>query len=198
MPTAGAGLHAIIWVALLARATSKGNSIAIFVSGNQGIASSNCKSKDSSPSLESGSGIEKWSPWPARTSSVHGQRVVSKKEPADGSAGSCDTRSSRSDPFRIRNGELARVRHLHLRQRLRIHYIVLANDFVDREDVGRQRVDLIVGQRLRRRVRHRASNDVEQGRRELVVGDGLGRIDLVELLDADHGPIAGRRLFALL
>ena len=53
-----------------------------------------------------------------------------KIEPADRSAGSCDTRC-RSDPLRIRNGELARVRHLHLRQRLGIHHVVLANDLVE-------------------------------------------------------------------
>src|ERR1043166_9394133 len=39
--------------------------------------------------------------------------------------------SSGSDPIRIRDDELARVRHLHLRQGVLVHHVVFADQLVD-------------------------------------------------------------------
>src|SRR6266481_3087643 len=45
--------------------------------------------------------------------------------------------------------EIVPVRHLHLRQGLGVHHVVLADDFVEREYIGAERVEFIVGQRFR-------------------------------------------------
>ena len=52
---------------------------------------------------------------------------------------------SLSNPIRKPHDEAVAVRHLHLWQRLRVHGVVLADQLVEREDVGGQRVDLVDG-----------------------------------------------------
>ena len=54
------------------------------------------------------------------------------------------------------------VWHLHFRQRLRVQNIILPNDPIQIEDVGRDRVELIVGQGLRLLERHCATDVVEE------------------------------------
>src|SRR5689334_5961322 len=53
----------------------------------------------------------------------------------------------RSDPIRIRHGEIVPVRHLHLWQGLGVHHVGLADQLVDAEQVGGERVDLVVVER---------------------------------------------------
>ena len=64
------------------------------------------------------------------------------------------------DLVRVPNDEIVPVRHLHLRQGLGVHHLVLADDLVEREDVGGERVKLVVGQRFRDREGHRPAHDV--------------------------------------
>src|SRR5258708_16173535 len=45
--------------------------------------------------------------------------------------------------------EIVPVRHLHLRQGLAVHYVVLADHFVTRENIVTRRVEIIARQRLR-------------------------------------------------
>src|SRR6266568_9102445 len=78
-------------------------------------------------------------------------------------SGSCDLRLDcllamgflQSNPVREADDEIVPVGHLHLRQRLRVHHIVLADELVEREDVGGQRIDFVIGVRPRLRPRHR-------------------------------------------
>src|SRR6266705_5596703 len=51
--------------------------------------------------------------------------------------------------------EAVAVGHLHLRQRLRVHDRVLADDAVEEEHIGAHRVDLVVAERERIGDRHR-------------------------------------------
>src|SRR6266571_2304253 len=65
---------------------------------------------------------------------------------------------------------------LHLRQRLRVHDRVLADDAVQEEHVGAHRVDLVVAERKRIGDRHRPPHVVEQrGRVRPVAADGALR-----------------------
>src|ERR1019366_6306757 len=52
----------------------------------------------------------------------------------------------RRRPARER-GEAVAVRHLHLRQRLRIEYVILPDHAVEIKHIGRHRIDLLVAQR---------------------------------------------------
>src|SRR2546423_1818733 len=65
--------------------------------------------------------------------------------------------------------EAVAVGHAHLRQRVLVHRFVLADDLVERENVGGQRIGLVGSQRFWRRPRHRATREVEDGR-------GMGHI----------------------
>src|SRR5712691_8221345 len=58
-------------------------------------------------------------------------------------------------PVRIGVDETVAVRHLLLRQVLRVHHIVFADDAVEVEDVGGDGIDLLVLQGERRGERHR-------------------------------------------
>src|SRR5882724_13099094 len=79
------------------------------------------------------------------------------------------------------------VRHLYFRQRLRVHLIVLADEFVKRQNVRGQSVDLVVGESLWLLPRHRAACKVEEGRGiRPKVGDGLRRLHPGERAAADH------------
>src|SRR3984893_4611774 len=60
--------------------------------------------------------------------------------------------------------EVVAIGHVHLRQGLRIHRIVRADQFVLRENVGRERVDFIIGERTRRLKRNGAANEIEDRR----------------------------------
>src|SRR6516164_3875110 len=66
--------------------------------------------------------------------------------------------------IRVLADEPVTVGHLHLGQRLRVHHVILADDLVEREDVGSQCVDFIVGECLRLLPRHRPARIVEDGR----------------------------------
>src|SRR5262249_58822931 len=65
--------------------------------------------------------------------------------------------------IRKANDKAVAVRHFHLRQRFRVHLIVLADEFVERENVSSQRVDFVVGERSRLLPRHRSPDIVEEG-----------------------------------
>ena len=85
------------------------------------------------------------------------------------------------NPIRKFYDEVVVVRHLHLRQGLRIHRLILRDQVVGREQVSADRIDLVVAQRMRRRPRHGATDIVEQRRRigpeigdRLVRGDAVG------------------------
>src|SRR5262245_2156984 len=65
---------------------------------------------------------------------------------------------------RVLADEPVTVGHLHLGQRLRVDHVILADDLVEREDVGSQCVDFIVGECLRLLPRHRPARVVEVGR----------------------------------
>src|SRR5262245_45055972 len=60
--------------------------------------------------------------------------------------------------------EAVAIRHLHFRQSLRIHDVVVANDGVEIQDVGRDRIDLGWFQETRFVERHRAIDVVPQRR----------------------------------
>src|SRR6516164_4322283 len=78
--------------------------------------------------------------------------------------------------FRIADDEAIAVRHLHLGQRLGVDYVFLADDLVKRENVGGDRVDLVVAERLRLLPRHGAPDEVEhRGGVGPVVADQLLR-----------------------
>ena len=62
------------------------------------------------------------------------------------------------------------VWHLDLRQRIFVHSIVLADDLIERENVGGQRIDFVIGQRLWLRPRHGAPRKVEDRRRVRHIG----------------------------
>src|SRR5262249_6623618 len=88
-------------------------------------------------------------------------------------------RHCRSDLVRELDDEVVAVRHLLLRQRLRVHGVAFADDLVAGEDEGGERVALVVLQRARARPGHRAPDVVEQRR-----GIGPEVLDRLESLDA--------------
>jgi hypothetical protein len=51
---------------------------------------------------------------------------------------------TRSDLVRVVDDEAVAVRHLYLRQRLRIHFIVVADEFVERKNIRGQRINFFV------------------------------------------------------
>src|ERR1700747_2647203 len=61
--------------------------------------------------------------------------------------------------------EAVPVWHLHLGQSLGVHRVVVADELVQREDIGGQRVDLVVRQSPGLLPRHRAPGGVEPCRR---------------------------------
>ena len=81
--------------------------------------------------------------------------------------------------LRVLADESVPVGHAHLRQRLRVHRIVLADDLVEREHIGGQSVDLVVGERLRLRPWHCSPREIEDrcgvGP---IVADELGRVSI--------------------
>ena len=94
-----------------------------------------------------------------------------------------------SNPIRKADDEIVVVRHFHLGQGLRVHHLILRDQIVGGEQVGAERVDLVVGERVRRRPRHGAADIVEQRRRPgPEIGDGLERRDAIagERRIADH------------
>jgi hypothetical protein len=87
--------------------------------------------------------------------------------------------------------EVVGVRHLHLRQGLGVDHIVRADDLVLLQDERRQRVDLVVGQRLRGRPGHRPAREVEDRRRGTPeTGNGLRRLDPVDRRAADQRAVS--------
>src|SRR5262249_33313437 len=66
--------------------------------------------------------------------------------------------------FWILADEPVAVRHPHLGQSLRVHHIILADDVIESENVGGERVHLVIGKRLRLRPRHRTACVIEYGR----------------------------------
>src|SRR5262245_25254635 len=79
------------------------------------------------------------------------------------------------------------VRHFYFRQRLRVHLIVLADEFVERQNVRGQSVDLVVGESLWLLPRHRPARKVEDGRGiGPEVGNGLSRLHVLDRAAADH------------
>jgi len=59
--------------------------------------------------------------------------------------------------------ESVAVRHLPFRQRLGVHHVVVADDFVEREYVGGHGVDFIVGECFRLLLRHGPPHEIENG-----------------------------------
>src|SRR6266849_4939172 len=87
-------------------------------------------------------------------------------DPADCSTGPCGMSSTRCLPgasmlLRVLADETIAVRHPHLRQRLLVHRVVLADELVERKDVCGQRVGFVIGERLRLRPWHRPAREVE-------------------------------------
>src|SRR5262252_4001334 len=70
-------------------------------------------------------------------------------------------RSGTLDPLREADDEAVAVRHLYLRQRLRVHRLVLGDELVERENIRDERVHLVVRERARRLERHRPPYEVE-------------------------------------
>src|SRR6059036_2698824 len=66
---------------------------------------------------------------------------------------------------RIHDDEVVAVRHRDFGQGLRVHLVALADDAVEMEQVRRDGVHLIVGERLRLEIWHRATRVVEDRRR---------------------------------
>src|SRR6266705_4758629 len=91
--------------------------------------------------------------------------------------------------------EAVAVGHPHLRQRLRVHDRVLADDAVQEEHIGAHRVDLVVAERERIGDRHRPPHVVEQRSRvRPVAADGAQRRPAFERTDAARervGRLAG-------
>src|SRR5262245_41201305 len=83
---------------------------------------------------------------------------------------------------RVGQDEVIAVRHSHLRQGLRVHHVLGANDLVEMQEVGCHGVYLVVGQRLRLRVRHRSAEIVEHRSR-------IGPV----APNGAHGALAGER-----
>src|SRR6266853_3843300 len=100
------------------------------------------------------------------------------------------------DPFRKTRNESVAVGHLHSRQCLGVDRQPRVDQLVLRQDVGRQSIDVVIGEGARLGPRHRPSNVVEQRRRiGPVVGDGRCRfIDAVDLLILDQCGSGGRAL----
>src|SRR5215471_19526607 len=63
--------------------------------------------------------------------------------------------------FQIETFEIVLVGHLYPRQALRIDGVALANDTVEMEQIGRDRIDLVVAQRLGRNQRHGSAHVIE-------------------------------------
>src|SRR2546423_11771583 len=82
------------------------------------------------------------------------------------------------DAIRKPDDEVVAVRHDYLWQRLRVYRVALADKLVQREDVGRDRVDLVVGEGVWFRIGHRAAHEVEDRRRvEPVILDRLAAVE---------------------
>src|SRR6516165_4228359 len=104
---------------------------------------------------------------------------------------SCGLLMPASVLLRVLADEAIAVGHLHLRQGLRVHDVGFTDDLVEREDIGGQRIDLAVGERLRRLPRHRATGEVEDGSGiGPVVADQLLRLAIlgIERTAADQRP----------
>src|SRR5262249_12900344 len=100
---------------------------------------------------------------------------------------------------RVLADEPVTVGHLHLGQRLRVDHVILADDLVEREDVGSQCVDFIVGECLRLLPRHRPARVVEDGRGiGPIVADQLYRISVSAVERAAADQRAARPSAALL
>src|SRR6202030_2927763 len=76
---------------------------------------------------------------------------------------SCGGGAFGSNSFRKSDDEIVPVGHLHFGQSLRVHHIIVADELVEREKIGGQRIDFVVFQRMRRVVRHGAAHEVEDG-----------------------------------
>ena len=76
----------------------------------------------------------------------------------------------------VRGGEAVAIGHPQCRQRSGVERDVGADDVVEIQHVRGERIDLVAGQRLRRRQRHRAADVVEQRGRvvELAAGGAHG------------------------
>ena len=61
--------------------------------------------------------------------------------------------SSRSNSVWEFDDEVVAIRHLHLRQRLRVHHLILWDEIVRREQIGAQLVDHVISERVRRMMR---------------------------------------------
>ncbi len=96
--------------------------------------------------------------------------------------------------IRIGHDEVVAVRHLHLRQRFRIHRIAVADQLVERKKIGGERIDLVVAERSRHVVRHGPAHVVKDGGRVgVVIGNRLHSIDAVsERLPTDERRVIGR------
>src|SRR5260370_3772330 len=107
----------------------------------------------STPSLM---GFATRTPSYARSGGANTLRANSSCDPA-----ALPTAGARSMLVRIPADEAVPVRHLHFRQGLGVHRLVVADDLVAGENIGGQRIDLVAGQRLRLRPWHRAPGEVE-------------------------------------
>src|SRR5256885_1813081 len=88
------------------------------------------------------------------------------------------TNKSPSEIFTRRRSNSVAVGHLYLRQRPRVHHVVLADDLVEPEEISGRRIDLVASQRPRLTERHRPPDEVENDRRiAKEIADGLGRFD---------------------
>jgi glucose/arabinose dehydrogenase len=104
------------------------------------------------------------------------------------------------DPVRKTQNEVIAIGHFHFWQGLRVHRVVRADQFIARENVGRQRVSLIVSQRMRHLRRHGPADEIKNGGRiRPEVPDGfLRRIDADEFTVADQRIlIAALAIFAV-
>src|SRR5260370_15131540 len=107
----------------------------------------------STPSLM---GFATRTPSYARSGGANTLRANSSCDPA-----ALQTAGALSMFIRIPADEAVPVRHLHFRQGLGVHRLVIADDLVAGENIGGQRIDLVAGQRLRLRPWHRAPCEVE-------------------------------------
>lgn len=94
---------------------------------------------------------------------------------ATSSRGASPCRAERGPSFRPRRvgqDEIVAVRHLHPRQGRRVHLVLGPDDPVQVEQVRRDRVHLVVGQRSRLQVGHRAAHDPDRPTRRFDSGRG--------------------------
>src|SRR4029077_15809321 len=137
-----------------------------------------------------GSGLEARSRWPlfpaqrvtkscAAEPGSFQQQSLERSRLKAGTRGSSATGAPpTSNLVRELDDEIAPVGQLHLGQRLRVHGVVLADELVEREDIGAQGIDLLVRQRARLRPRHGAPDVIaRRGRVGPEIADGLFRLD---------------------